>query len=88
MQYGVEERMIRKHEVVVVECFKCGEKGHKYKECPLWKERAEGRIVHVARPQKAHQQREPVHPEKRKAQEEERKLRRIKKEKAVRVAKP
>jgi len=51
-------------------------------------ERAEERVVHVARPQKAHQQREPVHPEKRKAQEEERKLRRIKKEKAVRVAKP
>ena len=34
--------MIRKHEVVVVECFKCGEKGHKYKECPLWKEQKRG----------------------------------------------
>jgi len=35
MQCGVEERMIRRIEVVVVECFKCGEKGHKCRECPL-----------------------------------------------------
>ena len=87
MQCGVEERMIRRHEVVVVECFKCGEKGHKYRECPLWKERVEGRVVHVARPQKAHQQREPAYPEKGKAQEEERKLRRMEKEEAACMAK-
>ena len=53
MQYGVEERMIRKYETVVVECFKCGEKGHKCKECPLWEKKE--RVVHVAKPQKAHQ---------------------------------
>jgi len=41
MQYGVEERMIRRHEVVVVEYFKCGEKGHKCKECPLWEKTKE-----------------------------------------------
>jgi len=35
MQCEVEKRMIRRHEVVVVECFKCGEKGHKCRECPL-----------------------------------------------------
>jgi len=35
MQCGVEERTIRRHEVVVVKCFKCGEKGHKCRECPL-----------------------------------------------------
>ena len=35
MQCGVEERMIRRHEVVVVKCFRCGEKGHKCKKCPL-----------------------------------------------------
>ena len=35
IQYGVEERMIRRHEAVVVECFECGEKGHKCRECLL-----------------------------------------------------
>ena len=54
MQCGVEERMIRRHEAVVVECFKCEEKGHKCRECPLQKERAEERVVYMARPQKTH----------------------------------
>ena len=51
MQYGAEGRTVG---VVEVECFKCGEKGHKCKECPLWvrKEKA----VHVARPQKVQQE--------------------------------
>jgi len=35
MQCGVEEKMIRRYEVVVAECFKCREKGHKCRECPL-----------------------------------------------------
>jgi len=35
MQYGVERRIIRKVGVVEVECFKCRNKGHKCKECPL-----------------------------------------------------
>ena len=35
MQCGVEEKMIRRYEVVVVECFKCEKKGHKCRECPL-----------------------------------------------------
>ena len=35
MQCGVEEKMIRRYEMVVVECFKCREKGHKCRECPL-----------------------------------------------------
>jgi len=35
MQYRVEERMIRRHEAIVVECFKYREKGYKYRECPL-----------------------------------------------------
>jgi len=35
MQCGVEEKMIRNVRMTVVECFKCGEKGHKYRECPL-----------------------------------------------------
>ena len=37
MQCGVEERTIRRQEVVEVECFKCGEKGHKCRVCPLWR---------------------------------------------------
>ena len=43
--------MIRRVKVVEVGCFKCREKRHKYKECPLWvrKEKA----AHVVRPQKA-----------------------------------
>jgi len=35
MQCGVEEGMIRRIGVVEVECFKCREKGHKCKKCPL-----------------------------------------------------
>jgi len=54
MQCGVEERMIRKQEEVVVECYGYGEKGHKCRECPLRKEeekiQGEERAVHVARP--------------------------------------
>jgi len=35
MQCGVEEKMIRNVRIMVVECFKCGEEGHKCRECPL-----------------------------------------------------
>jgi len=35
IQCGVEEKAIRRHEVVVVECFKYGKKGHKCRKCPL-----------------------------------------------------
>jgi len=35
MQCGLEKRAIRRQEVIVVKCFKCGKKGHKYRECPL-----------------------------------------------------
>jgi len=85
MQCRVEERTIRRHEVVVVECFKCGEKGHKCRECPLWKKKK--RVAHVAKPQKAHQQEGPAHPVKGKAQEGKRRLRRVEEEEAARVAK-
>jgi len=51
MQCGVEEKMIRSMRTVGVKCFKCREKGHKCRKCPLWvkKERA----ACVASPQKA-----------------------------------
>jgi len=56
MQCDVKERTIRKQEMVEVECFKCREKGHKCRECPLWKgkkkSQVEGEAAHVAMPQK------------------------------------
>jgi len=48
MQYDVKERMIRKQETVKVECFKCGEKGHKCRECPLWKGEKKLQVVEEA----------------------------------------
>jgi len=35
MQCGLKERAIRRQEVILVKCFKCEKKGHKYRECPL-----------------------------------------------------
>jgi len=68
--------MIRKQEMVRVECFKYGKEEHKCRECPLWKGEKElqvvGEAVHVARPQKAQQKewrRSPVHVLRRKVQE-------------------
>jgi len=37
MQCDVRETMIRRQETVEVECFKYREKGHKCRECPIWK---------------------------------------------------
>jgi len=85
MQCGVEWRMIRRHEVVVVKCFKCGEKGHKCRECPLWEKKE--RVAYMAKPQKAHQQKGPACSVKGKVQKGERRLRRVEEEKA-RIAKP
>jgi len=59
MQCDVKERIIRKQEAVEVECFKCREKEHKYRECSLWKKEKKLRMaeeaVYVAMPQKAQQ---------------------------------
>jgi len=35
MQYGVKERIVRNVRTTVMKCFKCREKGHKCRECPL-----------------------------------------------------
>jgi len=84
MQCGVEGKTIRSVRTVEMKCFKCGEKGHKCRECPLWvkKEKA----ARVTMPQKAQQKRRPVCPAKGKAQE--RKLRKVEQEKAACVARP
>jgi len=60
MQCGLEKRIIkRQKEVRRVECFKCGEEKHKYREYSLWqkarKEGTEKKIAHIAKPQKAQQ---------------------------------
>ena len=68
MQYDVKKRMIRKQKMVKVEYFKCGEKGHKYRECSLWKGKKKLQMVEeaacVAMPQKVQQKewrRSPAH---------------------------
>jgi len=51
MQCGVEEKTIRSMRIVGVKCFKCGEKGHKCREYPLWiKRKNEKKVVYMARP--------------------------------------
>jgi len=86
MQCGVKEKTIRKVGVMEVKYYKCGEIGHKCRECLVW-ERKE-RVACVAKLQNAHQQRELVCPVKEKAQEEERRLRRVEEEEAMCVVKP
>jgi len=85
MQYGVEKRVVRSIRMVAVKCFKCGEEGHKYRKYPLWikKERA----VCVANPQKVQQGRRLARPVRKKAQEEVRKLRRVKEDETAHPAK-
>ena len=59
MQCDVRETMIRKQETVEVKCFKCGEKGHKCRVCPIWKGEKKLQMVEkaarVAIPQKVQQ---------------------------------
>jgi len=57
MRCGVKvRRQETKESGWVVECFKCGKKGHKCRKCLLWKKvkkgGAEKTAVHVAMPQK------------------------------------
>jgi len=83
MQCGVEEKTIRSMRMLGVKCFRCREEGHKYRECPLW----EKKVKRVARPNggKAHQEeRRPARSIREKAQEGEKRLRRMKEEKAAR----
>ena len=86
MQCGVKEKMIRGIGVVEIECYKCGEIGHKYRECPLLKRKK--RVARVAKPQKIYRQREPPRPVKGKVQEKERRLRRAEEKETVHMARP
>jgi len=70
---------------VVVKCFRCGEEGHKCKECPLWKKKE--KAARMARSQKVQQKEKPAHPEKEKAQEKKRRLRRVEEGEAARPIK-
>ena len=66
----------------MVKCFKCGEKEHKCRECPLQEKRE--RVACTASLQKAYQhERRPARPIKKKVQEGERQLRRVEEEKAA-----
>ena len=84
IQCGVEERTIRKIRVVEVKYFKCGEKGHKCKECPLWMKKE--KAAYVARPQKAQKKERLAYPVRGEVQK--RKLKKVKEEEIACVAKP
>jgi len=74
---------------IVVRCFRCREEGHKCKECPSWiKRKSEERAARVARPQKAQQEKELACPEKGKAQEKERRLRKVEEKEVACMVKP
>ena len=77
--------MIRRVGEVEVECFKCGEKGHKCRECPLWVKKE--KVVCVVRLQKVQQEKRPVCPIRGKVQEEEKRLRKVEGSEAARPAK-
>ena len=86
MQCGVEEKVVRGVKVVGAECFKCSERGHKCRECPLWEKKAK----RVVRPNggKAHQkERRPACPIREKVQEGGKRLRRMEEEKVARPVK-
>jgi len=74
------------YRAVKAECYKCGEIGHKCRECLLWEKKK--RVACAVKPQKAYQQRELVHPVKGKVQERERKLKRTEEKEAAHIAKP
>jgi len=72
MQSGDKGRIIRRVEVVVVECYECGEKEHKCREYLLWEKKAK-RVVC---------------PVKGKVYQRERRVRRVEEEEVACVAKP
>jgi len=94
MQCGVSKKSIRRAGVVEVECYKCEEAGHKCRECPLWKKakeekrRVEEKAMRIAKPQKVQQERRPACLIREKAQEGEKRLRRVEEKEVACVARP
>jgi len=82
MQCDVEERVVRSTRTVVVRCFKCGEEGHKCRECPLWEKKVK-RVVCPNGGKAYQEERRPARPIREKAQEGEKRLRRMEEEKAA-----
>jgi len=71
---------------MVVECFKCGKKEHKCKGCSLWEKKVK-RMTCPNRGKTHQEERKPVHPIGEKAQEGEKRLRRVEEERAARPVK-
>jgi len=76
MQCGIERRIVRSMRMAAVKCFRCGEEGHKCRECPLWRKK-EKEVERVTCPVQG-----KVH------QQEKRKLKRVEEEEAACMAKP
>jgi len=72
MQSEDEGKTIRRVEAVVVECYKCGEKEHKCRECSLWEKKAKRVVCPVEG----------------KAYQRKRRVRRVEEEEVACVAKP
>ena len=88
MQSGDKGRTIRRIEAVVVKYYKCDEKRHKYRVCSLWEKKVK-KVMHPVEG-KAYQRerRGSACSVKRKAQERERRVRRVEEKKAAYMAKP
>jgi len=84
IQCGVEERTIRNIRMVAVECFKCGEEGHKCRWCPLW-ERKMKRMAHPKEGKAYQEERRLARPIREKVQKGEKRLRRVEEGEAARL---
>jgi len=82
MQCGIEERVVRSMRTVAVRCFKCREEGHKCREYPLWEKKVK-RVMHPNGGKVHQEERRLARSIREKAQEGEKRLRRIEEEKAV-----
>jgi len=56
IQCEIKGRIVKSIRMAAVKYFRCGEEGHKCRECPLWRKK-EKKMERIARPvqRKAHQ---------------------------------
>jgi len=87
MQCKIEERVVKSIRTVAVRCFKCGEKRHKCRECPLWEKKLK-RVAHPDRGKAHQEERRLAHPIREKAQKGEKRLRRVEEKEAACMARP